>query len=198
MTLDKKRGRPPIAEEARRSKNFTFRGRGDLHERLATAAAKSGRSISEEIEWRLEGSFQKETVSADLNRIEATLIAEKKRMIAEQEQMEGKLLELQKRYQEMAPLTDLLRLIATGQTKLLVVDGIEAGDASPTGIRRITDGLHAEDDAGRPLSEKEWRLQAEKRVAEMMLENIKKQLTELDQARESQADPSSGRAQRNT
>ncbi len=55
--LAKRRGRPPVPDSQRRSTNFTFRSRGDLHSRLAGAAAQSNRSISEEIEWRLERSF---------------------------------------------------------------------------------------------------------------------------------------------
>jgi hypothetical protein len=53
----KRRGRPPVPDSQRRSTNFTFRSRGELHSRLAGAAAQSNRSISEEIEWRLERSF---------------------------------------------------------------------------------------------------------------------------------------------
>jgi hypothetical protein len=52
-----RRGRPPVPPGQRKSKNFTFRSRGDLHARLAAAAAQSNRSISEEIEWRIERSF---------------------------------------------------------------------------------------------------------------------------------------------
>jgi hypothetical protein len=52
-----RRGRPPIPPGQRKSKNFTFRSRGDLHARLADAAAQSNRSISEEIEWRIQRSF---------------------------------------------------------------------------------------------------------------------------------------------
>jgi hypothetical protein len=53
----KRIGRPPVPTAQRKSKNFTFRSRGDLHARLAGAAAQSNRSISEEIEWRVERSF---------------------------------------------------------------------------------------------------------------------------------------------
>ena len=53
----KKRGRPPKHEDERRSKTRTFRVRGLLDSRLQRAASSAGRSISEEIEWRLEQSF---------------------------------------------------------------------------------------------------------------------------------------------
>jgi len=56
-TKPPRRGRPPIPEEARRSKNLTFRVRATLQENLARAAHASGRSVSEEIEHRLERSF---------------------------------------------------------------------------------------------------------------------------------------------
>jgi hypothetical protein len=62
-----RRGRPRLPEEDRRSRNFTFRGRAELHSNLAEAAKTSRRSISEEIEHRLERSF------ADDRTIEAAL-----------------------------------------------------------------------------------------------------------------------------
>jgi hypothetical protein len=40
----------------------SFRVRGDLDERLIAAAEKAGRSISEEIEYRLERSFRDEDI----------------------------------------------------------------------------------------------------------------------------------------
>jgi hypothetical protein len=52
-----KRGRPPKPEAERRSRNFTFRSRGRTHELLQSAASAEGRSISEEIERRIEQSF---------------------------------------------------------------------------------------------------------------------------------------------
>ncbi|HYI30319.1 MAG TPA: toxin-antitoxin system HicB family antitoxin [Bradyrhizobium sp.] len=55
--VTKARGRPAVAPEQRKSKNFTFRGTGDLHERLRLAAQKSHGSVSEEIEARLLESF---------------------------------------------------------------------------------------------------------------------------------------------
>jgi len=50
-------GRPSLPEKMRKSKNFTFRGTADLHERLRQAAAISGRTVSDEIVERLSGSF---------------------------------------------------------------------------------------------------------------------------------------------
>jgi hypothetical protein len=59
MTKAKKKvGRPQIAPQERKVRNVTFRSRNDLYEALQAAAAKTGRSLSEEIERRLEGSFQ--------------------------------------------------------------------------------------------------------------------------------------------
>jgi hypothetical protein len=51
------RGRPPVPAAQKKVRNFTFRSRGDMHERLSEAAEANGRSISEEIERRLERSF---------------------------------------------------------------------------------------------------------------------------------------------
>ena len=54
MTAGKKRpGRPPKTDAERKSRNLTFRSRGDLRDRLQEAAQRSGRSLSEEIEYRL-------------------------------------------------------------------------------------------------------------------------------------------------
>ena len=53
----KKRGRPPKFGDERRSKNRTFRVRGLMDEYLRSHAEEAGRSVSEEIEARLERSF---------------------------------------------------------------------------------------------------------------------------------------------
>lgn len=55
--VKKRRGRPPIAKETRKARNVTFRTRDELHRDLSTAAEASGRSLSEEIEYRLERSL---------------------------------------------------------------------------------------------------------------------------------------------
>src|SRR5712692_9935443 len=62
----RRKGRPPVPPEARRSRNFTFRSREALHQQLGAAAKIAGRSISEEIEFRLERSFfeQRATIEA--------------------------------------------------------------------------------------------------------------------------------------
>lgn len=54
----KRIGRPPLLAEQRKSRNLTFRTRNGMRERLEAAAHKAGRSISEEIESRLEMSFE--------------------------------------------------------------------------------------------------------------------------------------------
>jgi len=51
-------GRPPKRPDARLAKNRTFRVRGDLDAKLQSAAQTSGRSVSEEIERRVEASFE--------------------------------------------------------------------------------------------------------------------------------------------
>ena len=62
MSAKKRIGRPPKAKEDRKAVNFTFRSRGQMRERLQAAAIASGRSISEEIELRLERSFWREEI----------------------------------------------------------------------------------------------------------------------------------------
>jgi hypothetical protein len=63
MAAKKRIGRPPKAKEDRKAVNFTFRSRDQMRERLEAAAAASGRSISEEIEFRLNQSFEDERLS---------------------------------------------------------------------------------------------------------------------------------------
>ena len=58
------KGRPPVPESEKKGRNFTFRSRRDMHERLAQASAANQRSISEEIERRLEQSFETEQRNA--------------------------------------------------------------------------------------------------------------------------------------
>ena len=60
MALKKRIGRPPKAKEDRKAVNFTFRSRGQMRDLLKAAAAASGRSISEEIEYRLQNSFRED------------------------------------------------------------------------------------------------------------------------------------------
>jgi hypothetical protein len=50
-------GRPPRHGSERLSKSRTFRVRPHLDELLQKAAAEAGRSVSEEIEYRLDRSF---------------------------------------------------------------------------------------------------------------------------------------------
>jgi hypothetical protein len=59
MTAKKSRprGRPPLAPSEKKRRNFTFRSTDELHEALSKASAASGRSLSEEIEWRVGQSF---------------------------------------------------------------------------------------------------------------------------------------------
>jgi len=68
-----KGGRPPKYKGERLSKNRTFRVRGLLDEQLIAAAAESGRSVSEEIEYRLERSFQAGRQAVELESLKARL-----------------------------------------------------------------------------------------------------------------------------
>src|SRR4051812_43148904 len=62
MTAKKPRGRPALDPTEKKRKNFTFRGTDQLHEELSKASAASGRSVSEEIEARLNESFTRQNV----------------------------------------------------------------------------------------------------------------------------------------
>lgn len=65
----RQRGRPTIEPSQRKRNNVTVRVRDKTKERLAAAAAQNGRSLSEEIEARLEESFL--TKTAMLKRLES-------------------------------------------------------------------------------------------------------------------------------
>jgi hypothetical protein len=54
----RKRGRPAKPADERKGQNLTFRTRADFRARLEQAAAKSERSVSEEVELRVERSFE--------------------------------------------------------------------------------------------------------------------------------------------
>lgn len=49
----KRRGRPPLPAGQAKTAAFNTRLRPQLHRELTQAAERSGRSLSEEIEWRL-------------------------------------------------------------------------------------------------------------------------------------------------
>jgi hypothetical protein len=70
-----KMGRPPRHEGERLSKSRTFRVRPHLDELLMTAAAKAGRSVSEEIEYRLDRSFYEDALPARMAETMAPLVA---------------------------------------------------------------------------------------------------------------------------
>jgi len=50
----------------RKAKNFTFRGRPELHERLRLSAKSGRRTVSDEIERRLSASFEATTAAEEL------------------------------------------------------------------------------------------------------------------------------------
>ena len=62
MIRKRKPGRPPLPKAERKSRNLTFRARGNLYNDLQFAAEHTGRSISEEIETRLITSFEKDLI----------------------------------------------------------------------------------------------------------------------------------------
>jgi hypothetical protein len=70
----KPRGRPPKAPEKGRRQNYTFRLHDETRERLVKSAAAANRSLSEEIEWRVEQLFQWEQAFGDIQ----TMLAQAK------------------------------------------------------------------------------------------------------------------------
>src|SRR5215216_475715 len=58
----RKGGRPALSSERKKSQTLTFRTRTDLRKTLEAAAEQAGRSISEEVEYRLQRSFDREAL----------------------------------------------------------------------------------------------------------------------------------------
>jgi len=61
-----KGGRPAVPSERKKSQTLTFRTRADLRKNLEIAAEQAGRSVSEEIEYRLQRSFDREAVALEM------------------------------------------------------------------------------------------------------------------------------------
>jgi hypothetical protein len=75
LTVTKKKaGRPRLDPQEKKVRNFNFRGRNQLHERLQAATEVTGYSLSEEIERRLERSFQSDPILDALAGREASTI----------------------------------------------------------------------------------------------------------------------------
>jgi hypothetical protein len=81
--MGRPRGRPPAPATEKKVRNFTFRSRGDMHDRLSEAAARHERSISEEIERRLENSFNTEKLMAAYNEKMEKLVDDLRRLAEE-------------------------------------------------------------------------------------------------------------------
>jgi hypothetical protein len=64
-----KAGRPPKASGERRNDTITFRVRASLGDQLRRTAAKSTRSLSDEIEYRLEQSFAWEAAKINIDKL---------------------------------------------------------------------------------------------------------------------------------
>src|SRR5215210_3079447 len=62
----RKGGRPALSSERKKSQTLTFRTRTDLRKSLEAAAEQAGRSISEEVEYRLQRSFDREALVREL------------------------------------------------------------------------------------------------------------------------------------
>jgi hypothetical protein len=70
------KGRPPKPPSDRKRNNLTFRARDNLKADLELAAEKAGRSVSEEIEYRLNRDFSWEETGRDIKRMLAEAAAE--------------------------------------------------------------------------------------------------------------------------
>jgi len=65
----RKRGRPPKYAGEGKRQNFSFRITEKMRARLIESVKQSGRSISEEIEFRLNRDLEWETTKLDINRL---------------------------------------------------------------------------------------------------------------------------------
>ncbi|MHB2208646.1 hypothetical protein [Methylobacterium sp. CM6257] len=70
----RKRGRPPKPADERKGHNLTFRTRADFRDRLEQAAAQSGRSVTEEVELRVERSFEIDRIIRGYNDLMSVFI----------------------------------------------------------------------------------------------------------------------------
>lgn len=73
----RRRGRPAKYPGEGKRTTHTFRVREETRQRLIDAAAESGRSVSEEIEWRVEQSFGNEETITKLSKTVIDLLKEK-------------------------------------------------------------------------------------------------------------------------
>jgi Arc-like DNA binding dprotein len=71
-----KPGRPALSAADSKKRNLTFRCREEMRERLHAAAQKSRRSLSEEIENRLEQSFLREDRAVEQRELGKKLVAD--------------------------------------------------------------------------------------------------------------------------
>lgn len=70
----KRRGRPPKSAAGPKVGTLTFRTRADFRERLEQAAAQTGRSVTEEVELRVERSFEIDRIVRGYNDLMSVFI----------------------------------------------------------------------------------------------------------------------------
>lgn len=68
-----KRGRPSVPDEIRKRNNVTIRMRDALKAKLERGAEKNERSLSEEIAFRLDRSFEQDELATLREQIQALL-----------------------------------------------------------------------------------------------------------------------------
>jgi hypothetical protein len=83
----KRKGRPPKYAGEGKRQNFSFRIRDKTRERLIATVAETGRSLSEEIEYRIDQSFQWEDAFGDVRAYRETKMAEVKAIMDREREM---------------------------------------------------------------------------------------------------------------
>jgi uncharacterized protein YhaN len=139
-TKKRPRGRPPVPPAEKKVRNFTFRSRGDMHGRLSEASLRNERSISEEIESRIQQSFEFENRITDL-RSEWKQRLDETRLLAQQsrDQLEAIVAETKQQMAEQSKdLEDLERKLDTHVASANMVDVmLGENEASRDLLRKI-------------------------------------------------------------
>ncbi len=118
----RKRGRPPKAPEKGRRQNYTFRMSDETRDHVIDAAARSGRSMSEELERIVEAHFQRaDTLALMQQAVRAALEADR--------QAERERIRTAERERLSAPMTAYRAMLGggTGQALQAALAGQYAG-----------------------------------------------------------------------
>lgn len=124
------RGRPPVYAGPGKRQNFSFRLTPKLRERLMEAVKKSGRSLSMEVEFRVNQAFELEAALGEAEQFRAYLAESKARA----EQAEKEMLQVHLHRQGWAKTRNLVTgeiVWSPPETHNVPPSGFEPSDAPP-------------------------------------------------------------------